>query len=76
MTTCGLALLCCKLSTLAVGLRLGVGGGIRWADGGGSMGAGGFSSARDGVVSILSFEGAVVLVIGGWGDWGGVVSIW
>ena len=43
---------------------------------GGSMGAGGFSSARDGVVSILSFEGAVVLVIGGWGDWGGVVSIW
>ena len=32
------------------------------------MGAGGFSSAGDGLASILIFEGAVLLVIGGRGD--------
>lgn len=39
------------------------------------MGAGGFSSAGDGLASILTFEGAVLLVIGGRGDWGGVVKM-
>jgi hypothetical protein len=44
--------------------------------GGGLMGAGVFSSAGDGLVSILTFEGAVWLAIGGRGDWGGVVKLY
>ena len=39
------------------------------------MGAGGFSSAGDGLASILTFEGAVWLASGGRGDWGGVVRV-
>jgi hypothetical protein len=40
----------------------------------GLMGAEVFSAAGDGLVSILACEGAVWLVIGRRGDWGGVVK--